>query len=363
MKISIGAAAIGGAVLLLGLLMRGDRIAASYFAMYAATVSTVVGALLMIMMAHLSGAVWFVPFRRAAEWITATLPWLAALAAPLVFASPVVDARYALRATVYWTVWLVIGELLLRDSRRAAAQQRRGRPSGQPVTADRHTARLTALSAAGIPAAALALTFAAFDWMMSLSPGWSSTVYGPYVCTSGGVSALALLAVCAGAKDDSIAAGREHYQRLGQLLLAVVLLWAYLWYSQFFIIWIASVPREVSWYVVRFASPWRALTNTLLVTAFLIPFLVLLFRAARGSRSLMIGVGTWLLIAHYADVYWLVVPSMRPRWVLSDLIWDLGAAAFVVGSTAAMGIWRRALLPAPVIDDATFEAALRYEAP
>lgn len=61
MKISIGAAAIGGAVLLLGLLMRGDRIAASYFAMYAATVSTVVGALLMIMMAHLSGAVWFVP--------------------------------------------------------------------------------------------------------------------------------------------------------------------------------------------------------------------------------------------------------------------------------------------------------------
>ncbi|HTM04324.1 MAG TPA: hypothetical protein VL173_12515 [Vicinamibacterales bacterium] len=353
MKISIGGAAIGGVVLLLGLMLRGDRIAASYLAMYTATVSTAIGVLLMIMIAHLSGAIWFVPFRPAAETITAALPWLAALAIPLVILSPAVSTYFTLRAVMYWAVWLGIGELLLRNSREVASQ-----------STDQRSARMTVLGAAGIPAAALALTFAAFDWMMSLSPGWSSTVYGPYVCTGGVVAALAVLAVAGtAARDDAIAAGREHYQSLGQLLLACVLLWAYLWYSQFFVIWIASLPREVSWYVVRFASPWRGLTTTLVVTAFLLPFLVLLFRTARGSRALMIGLAAWLLIAHYADVYWLVVPSMRSRWVPSDLLWDLAAASFVIGSTAAVAIWRHRTSSLEFVDDAAFEAVLRYEAP
>ena len=354
MKISAGAAATGGVVLLLGLILRGDRVAASYLAMYSATVAAAIGVLLMVMIAHLSGAVWFVPFRGTAETIIGALPWLAVLAIPLVISSPAGTAHFTLHAVMYWVVWLVIGELLLRNSRQAAREVQ-----------DQRGPRLTVISAAGIPAAALALTFAAFDWMMSLSPGWSSTVYGPYVCTGGMMAALAVLAVAgAASRDEPITAGREHYQSLGQLLLACVLLWAYLWYSQFFIIWIASVPREVSWYVVRFASPWRGLTNTLIVTAFLIPFLVLLFRAARGSRGLMVGLGMWLLIAHYADVYWLVVPSMRSRWVPSDLIWDLAAALFLIGSTAAIALRRRGTSPVTFVnDDAAFEAALRYQAP
>ena len=211
MRTSIAAAVVGALVLVVGLMLHADRAAASFVAFYVATASAVLGVLLMIMIAHLSGAVWFVPFRQAAATVTATLPWLALLAIPLVLALPAHGLSFTLRALVYWAAWLVVGELL-RNSR--TSRQRAPRRSGG-LLHEQRTARLTVLSAAGIPAATLALTFAAFDWMMSLSPGWSSTVYGPYVCTGGMMAALAVLAVAgATSRDDPITAGREHYQSL-----------------------------------------------------------------------------------------------------------------------------------------------------
>jgi len=51
------------------------------------------------------------------------------------------------------------------------------------------------LSSIGLVVVALTLTFAAFDWLMSLEPTWYSTSYGVYVFAGGYLAALALVAV------------------------------------------------------------------------------------------------------------------------------------------------------------------------
>ena len=303
--------------------------ATAYLVAYIATLAVVLGTLLLLMIAPLSGAVWFVVFRRRAEDIVCALPALAVLAVPLLFSHGVF---FAARAIACWAVWLWAAERL----RRAPTQQ---------------------ALIAGLAATILALHFAAVDWMMSASAGWSSSVYSGYYFAGAIVSALALLAVL-----PAPGANTNHVQALGRLTLAFVLFWAYLWYVQFFIIWMADVPREVSWYAVRLGGGWGVLARTLVVTGFVAPFIVLMFHAARGSARLMRAIGVWLLATHYLDVYWLLAPSATARWSPLDIFWAAAALVLVAGSAIAVAMWRQARTPFVRIDDPLLPLAMRYEA-
>jgi hypothetical protein len=294
---------------------------------YMATLAVALGMLVLLMIAPLSGAIWFVMFRPRAEEVVSALPALAILAAPLLFSHGVF---FAVRTIAYWAVWLWAGETIRSPSPRTVIPT--------------------------LVATALALHFAAVDWMMSASAGWSSSVYSGYYFAGAMVSALALLALLARGVTTN------HVQALGRLTLAFVLFWAYLWYVQFFIIWIADVPREVSWYAVRLGGGWGVLGTTLVVTGFVIPFIVLLFHVARGAAWLMSAVGAWLLAAHYLDVYWMLEPSASARWSVLDVVWALAAVALVAGCATAVAIWRQARTPALLIDDQLLQLAMRYEA-
>jgi hypothetical protein len=334
-RVGAGAAALGGVTLVAGAVFAGGAVAASYLAAYSATVAVVVGMLLLIMMAHRSGAVWFVLLRRRAEMVVAALPALAVLAIPLLF----IRHWFVARTVLYWIIWIGVGASVRRMSGR------------RPL-----------VSVIGLLLAAPALTFAAFDWMMSLSPGWSSSVYGVYYFSGAIATALALLALLARSLEAPWAPTTEHFQAIGRLTLAFVLFWAYLWYVQFFIIWIGDIPREAAWYAVRLSAGWELLTVICVVTAFVVPFLVLVFRAARGSARVMPAVGDCILVAHYLDVYWLIVPSMRPAWAITDLIWDAAALAFIVGSVTAVAAWRQATMPAVASEDPLLKSSLAYDA-
>lgn len=302
--------------------------ATAYLVAFTATLAIALGMLLLLMIAPLSGAIWFVMFRRRAEEVVLALPALAVLTVPLLFSHGIF---FAGRAIAYWAVWLWAGEKV----RRAPTQQ--------------------TLIGMIIPTA-LTLHFAAVDWMMSASPGWSSSLYSGYYFAGAMVSALALLAIAPHGVNTN------HVQALGRLTLAFVLFWAYLWYVQFFIIWIADIPDEVSWYVVRLGGGWGVLGKTLVVTGFVVPVIVLLFHAARGSAWLMSAVGAWLLAAHYLDVYWMLVPSANVRWSVLDIVWAAAALAFVAGSATVVAMWRLARTPTVSIDDPLLPLAMRYEA-
>ncbi|MGO8977415.1 MAG: hypothetical protein ACLQJ0_25540 [Steroidobacteraceae bacterium] len=247
------------------------------------------------------------------------------------------------RAVVYFVIWLSLA-WLLRDDGAAAAR-----------AADRRNSSRQAVSAVGFVLYALTTTFAAVDWTMSLTPPWHSTAFGLLIGTGQALSALAGAILCANALASGVdAAMRRRFHDLGNLSLALVLVWAYLAFMQFLIMWIEDLPDEIAWLLLRSRTSWSVLTGFLVVTHFVLPFLLLLSRNAKRAPAVLAAIGALMLLAGLADSFWLVVPIFRPRgfelqW--SDLgallaiggLW-LGCLIFVIGMPAADPL-RGALAP------------------
>ena len=141
------------------------------------------------------------------------------------------------------------------------------------------------LSAIGLLGYGLTITFASFDWLMSLEPHWFSTIYGVLILGGQGLSALALLiAVIVWLSRrpplDRIVVP-SHLHDLGNLLLAFVMLWAYFSFSQFLIIWSGNLPQEITWYMHRTQTSWRYVGTALIAFHFAVPFLLLLSRTVK----------------------------------------------------------------------------------
>jgi hypothetical protein len=364
---AVGVAAIGFVGFGLGLAVDPARAWCAYLAAFAYGFSLALGGLLLVMIAHTSGARWFVVVRRLAETIASTLPLFALLFVPIVFGmahiypwvppltelSPEVrDAVlkkqvylnvpfFVARAAFYLATWWLFAALLRRWSLRQDADPD-GAGLGRPVV----------VSGVGLLAVGFTLTFAAFDWLMSLAPEWISTVFGVYVFAGGLLAALALMAVLTrlfetrGGLAGQVAA--SHYHALGRLTLTFVIFWTYIAYAQGFLIWIADVPREAAWYVARWEGGWFAVVLLLGLGQFAVPFFLLLSRRLKRNGAALATVGAWLLAMHYVDVFWLVIPSLRhvsphPGWV------DAATLMAVTGSAVAFGAWRmsgHAVLPA-----------------
>ena len=233
------------------------------------------------------------------------------------------------RAIAYFAIWLGLAWMLRGD--RAAARQLNGR-----------RAPLQAISAVGFVLFAVTTTFAAVDWIMSLTPQWRSTEFGLLIGVGQVLSTLAAAILCAKLQattvDESL---RRQFHDLGNLALSLVLVWAYLALMQFIIIWIEDLPEEIPWYLVRTRTSWSGLTWFMAVAHFALPFLILLSRGAKRAPAMLAAVAALLLLACLADSFWLVMPIFRPtgfalQW--SDLgallciggLW-LGCLIFVIG--------------------------------
>lgn len=370
------AAAVGLLACVIGAVFDPRRAAASYLVAYAAALSAALGALSLVMIGRLTNAVWLVALRRCAERVAWTLPLLAVLAIPLLVgvrvlypwawaadrltpavASFVAAKRawlnvpfFVARAVVYLAVWVVLAEAMRRASLREDG-------ASDPAAAR----RLTRLSAGGLPALALTLSFAAFDWLMSLAPSWYSTIYGATWWAGGMVGAVALTGILARRAADGALAGvlsPAHFHALGKLLLTFVLLWAYFSFSQLLIIWIANIPVEAAWYAVRARGGWGVVSGVLLGAHFVVPFLVLLSRRLKLHPAALAVVCWWLLVAHYLDTYWLVMPEITPAGVRPHWL-DLAALLFVVASGVTFDAWRSHGMAAAPRGDPAFAASVR----
>jgi len=377
-RVSTGVAAIGAVLCIIGLVVDPARTASAYLVAYISCLAVVLGALAMIMIARVTAATWFVALRRQAEQIVATLPAFAVLLIPILVATPllyswtrpdtrlepvmraVVQAKVAYlnipffvaRAVVYMLVWIGLGEML----RRTSLEQDRG----DSVAIER---RMRAMSAVGLIAFAITVSFAAFDWMMSLRPTWYSTIYGVDYFAGAMVGALALLAVLIargrwrGELPDTVGAG--HLHALAKLLITFVLFWVYIGFSQFIVIWSAEIPVERAWYVVRTRGAWNALAGVIITGHFVLPFVVLLVRAFKRSTLAMALLGAWLLAMHYLDAYWVVMPDAPRGNVVAPWL-DLGAVMFIAGVASATWSIRSAGDPSVVRGDPLVTASLAY---
>ena len=310
------AAAIGAIALVIaiaGVVIDAREAAAAFLIAYVATVSVVIGVLAMVMIAHLTTATWFGALRGRATLVLAALPAFAGLGLFVLLALPVLfpwthapaAAReylnipfFIARSVVYWVVWIGLAKLL-RDT--AAIEVR-----GDVVRAARRYRRI---SSAGLVVLAVTMTFAAFDWMMSLTPDWSSTIYGVYWFAGGMVGGLGLLALLS-RLDYHAQMTPSASQSLGKLLLTFILFWLYIAFSQYIVIWSGDLPREVSWYVPRTSGGWAGVALVLLLGMFLFPFLALTLRAVKRSGAALAVLGALLLVLHWVDSLWMVMPDL-----------------------------------------------------
>ncbi len=371
-------AALGWTALGVGFALDSRRALFSYLAAYVWSLSVALGALCFLAIVNAMNATWPVAVRRLAEGMSATLPLFAVLFAPLFlglsslypwmtpeqFRDPHTHEIVMHRLAYYnvpffavrWVVVFVCWIALALAFRRWSLQQEGGK--GEALRR-----RICVAGVAGLIPLALTLSVAAFDWLMSLTPAWYSTVFGVYFFAGafvGGIAALVVLAARLQGQGLLPELRGSHFHALGRMLLAFTAFWGYIAFFQYMLIWIANRPAEGAWFVQRAASPWRAMSVALVLGQFVIPFVVLLsFRIKRSSR-LLAPVAIWILAFHYVDMYWLVMPAFASVGFRAS--WMDGAALLAVGASAVLcGMWLlrgRALLP---VGDPALARALKYE--
>jgi hypothetical protein len=222
--------------------------------------------------------------------------------------------------------------------------------------------KLRRMAVGALPAVAFVLTFAVFDWLMSLDPTWSSTVFGVYVFAGGFGGAVGLLCFVAFGRLACRIEGAtpEHSHALGRILLTFVIFWMYIAFAQFLLIWIADLPNEVGWIKVRTTGSWGAFAVVLASMHFVLPFFILLSRELKRRPHLLAWMGAWLLFSHFLDIHWLVLPALRaefhPHWL------DLAALLLVVGASTLVALLRSPREPSVPIHDPGLATGLEYEA-
>ena len=325
--------------------------------------SLALGALFFVLFQYATQGGWGIVVRRIGETVFAIVPVMAILFVPLLFGlnylypwsvpgaaeqdallrwkAPFLNVPFFLiRAAIYFVCWSFIALLYYRLSR------------GQDATGDPAvSARLRKFAGPAIIVLALTSTFASIDWIVSLTPHWYSTMFGVYFFAGSFIGFIALLSVVApamrgaGLLDTVITA--EHLHDLGKFLFAFTAFWAYIAFSQFFLIWYANLPEESFWFKARLEGSWEVVSLLLMAGHFGIPFFYLMGRAVkRRGWTLAVG-GTWMLAMHFVDIYWQVMPTLHPEGVRPSIL-DVAALFAVGGCFVAAASWlmrRQALVP------------------
>ncbi|MGH7176035.1 MAG: hypothetical protein ACREJC_01525, partial [Tepidisphaeraceae bacterium] len=214
---------------------------------------------------------------------------------------------FVLRAATYFFVWLLLAFVLRRwshenDQTGALAPMRRAR----------------AVSALGLVLYILTMTLAAVDWILSRDAHWFSTVIGLMIVigqAASGLCLLILMVTLLSVREPLADAVRPaHFIDLGNLLLTLVILWAYVSFSQFLVIWMGNLKDDVSWYTQRGlgapANGWRWIALLLIVFHFFVPFLLLLSRNKKRHARTLAMIAGGVLLMRALDVYWMIAPGV-----------------------------------------------------
>ncbi len=164
---------------------------------------------------------------------------------------------------------------------------------------------------------ATAWTFLVFDWLMGLDYAWFSTMWGVYLFAGAALNSMGFLVILltllrrAGYLKKVVT--MEHYHLMGKLMHAFVIFWAYIAFSQYFLIWYANITEETKFFLMRNTGWWNYYTIAFLVIGhFFIPFVALLLRQVKKMPYVISGIAGWNLLMHAFDLYWIIIPERGP---------------------------------------------------
>lgn len=310
----------------------------SYLMSFMLVLGLTVGSLGLLMLQHLTSGHWGIIIRRSLESATRTLPLIAALFLPIVFfgmkylysawldpeelrkeplsqfqQTYLTAGRFQVRALIYFIIWLALMVIFNSLSKQQDANRE-----------DRALRRrLIMLAGPGIILYVFVMSFAAIDWVMSLSPHWASTIYGFLFVAGQLISSMSLMiaVVVLLARSEPFASvlQKRHLHDLAKLLLAFVMLWAYFDFSQLLIIWSGNQPEEITFYRTRLYGGWGVVAVIVLVFHFFVPFFLLLSQDVKRNARVLPKIAVWLIFMRLVDLFWMTRPEFtsnaRPTWL------------------------------------------------
>lgn len=333
-RLALGGALVGVGALVVGLMVAPTRTWANLLLNGFYFVSLSLGALVFLSTQYLTKAGWSTAIRRVPEGLAAYLPIGALLILPVWFGrhqlyewmepgaaegdallaakAPYLNEPFFLvRMVVILAVWAGFAYLFRRAS---LAQDASGNGEAQ-------RARLTRLSAIFLVVFAVTVSIASFDWLMSVEPHWFSTIYGVYVFSGLFVAAIAAVTVgvlVLGQEGGPLerAVSEEHLHDLGKMIFAFSTFWAYIWVSQYLLIWYGNIPEEATYFALRTGEGWLPVFALNVILNWGVPFLVLMSRNAKRNPRVLLAVAAVVLVGHWLDLYLLVMPPLLPGFAI-----------------------------------------------
>jgi hypothetical protein len=345
------------------------------------------GCMAILMLHHLTSGWWGYPIRRMLEagtrmlglmavlfipilagmWMKVLYPWNFDEVRPELLDNPdykfkmayLTPQFFTIRAVIYFVVLLGLAFFLNKWSREQDA-------TDNPETDVAMKNRLEAMSGPGIILWGLVVTFAMIDWVMSLEPRWFSTIYGMIFMIVSALTAMSFMIVNLRRRAEQepylSTITPQHYNDLGNLMLAFTMLWAYLNFSQFLIIWAGNIHDEIPWYMSRAFGPWAKVAVVLIVLHFALPFLLLLQRNVKRRVERLGRVAGMMMVLSMVDVYWLIVPAYEPDKIqFIPLLLDLLFVVLIGALWLGVYFWQLKRMPLLPLHDPRFEGVLHHE--
>lgn len=323
------AGVVGLVLSAIGIFFGADQFFRSYLTAYIFWVQISIGGLIILMIHHVAGGKWSAVMQRTLEGTALVLPLMALLFVPILFgmqnlypwARPEEVAHdlvlqgkagylnvpfFIVRAAIFFALWIGLAFAL----RRLSLERDR---TGDPELAG----RMKRLSAPGILLIGFTITFASVDWMMSLEPHWFSSIYGMKFGVGAFASAFSFVVVLLLAlkkvEPFKSVITTKTVNDFGSFMLAAVMLWAYIAFSQYLIIWSGNLPEETPWYLTRTDGGWQWIGLSLIFIHFALPFIFLLSRGTRRSPALLGRIALLVLAMRVIDIFWLIQPAFYPK--------------------------------------------------
>jgi len=341
-KLGIGMAVVGLALAFTGLATTSTE--QFYYSWLVAGMSFTtisLGCLFVVIIHHLAGAMWSTTIRRIAENVASALPYMGLLMLPVILigmhdlyhwshsgglaetevtGDSILRGKmgylnaifFGIRAIIFFGIWIMTARFF-------RSQSVKQDESGDVAL----THKMRWWAPISMLAFALSISYAGFDWIMSLDPHWFSTMFGVIIFAGSMVSGFATIGLLAlwltknGALTNTITEWNFH--DCAKLMWGFVIFWTYTSFSQYFLIWYANIPEETAWYATRMNNGWERIGLLLIFGHFILPFWALLSRHAKRNRYAYGLIAGWLIFMHYIDIYYMAMPALHhhftPSWV------------------------------------------------
>jgi len=337
--------------------LRPDEFYRAYLLGLMCWLGVALGSMVIVMIRHLTGGGWGTVIRRILGAAMRTLPLLAILFIPMIFAvwqhriypwamplesiqdqhirehlekhrfikeSYLNFSGFFIRAIIYFAIWNVLSFLLSKWSKQT---DHAGAPD--------NSQRFKAVAGPGLILYAFTISFAAIDWVMSLDPSWISTIFGLILLIGEILSAMCFAVVVERILFDyepmSEMLKPNFVHDHGKWMLTFIMVWAYFSFSQWLIIWAGNLPAEITFYLRRINGGWGYVALGLVLFHFVIPFAMLLSRQFKRNIRQLVWVAVLLLLMCYVDLFWIIEANFSRTLAIT--------LADIVVPIAIGGIW------------------------